>query len=112
MGNDVHAERVRQFRHGAPDAAETDQAHRQAIEFEEREIPVAPIRALCPAAGTHRQPVMTGVIREFEQQRKRGLGNGARAVGGNVGDRNAALARRHQVHDVRARGEHTDVFQC
>ena len=58
----VQAKRVREFRNRATDTAETNDPHRQAVEFDEREIPVAPLPATGPFSVAHRVRVMAGAI--------------------------------------------------
>ncbi len=48
---------------------------------------------------------------KFEEQGEGVLGDGCRAVGGNVGHHNPVCFRRRYIDDVISRGEHSDIAQ-
>ncbi len=107
----VHPERLRDGGRLAADPAVADDPHRQALQLDQREIPVAEIRALRPAPVAHGLRVVRHVLRQLEQMREDHLRHGRRAVGRHVRHRNVPFARRLDVHDVVAGGQDADVFQ-
>ena len=106
---DTHAEGAGDAGDGAADGAVADDAERLAVEFGDGVVPVAEVGAAGPAAFVDPGAVRFDVVRVREDVGEDHLGDGGRAVGGDVAHGDAALARGVEVHGVHAGGEQADV---
>ena len=80
-------------------------------QFDERRVPEAEVLACCPAAPVHLFRVVLHLLGDVQNMGKDHLGNGVGAVGGNIGDNDAAFFGSGGVYDVVSGSQHTDVFQ-
>jgi hypothetical protein len=107
----LHAESVGDAAGRPPGGPETDDAHLQPGQLDQRKIREGEIGATRPGPGMHGLGVVADVMGDFQQQRKDRLRDGGRAVAGDDADRDALLFRRLDVDDVVAAGGDADVLQ-
>ena len=93
---------------GVPQAYDSELFFAQ---FDERRVPEAEVLACCPAAPVHLFRVVLHLLGDVQNMGKDHLGNGVGAVGGNIGDNDAAFFGSGGVYDVVSGSQHTDVFQ-
>ena len=97
---------------GLADGAVPDNAAGFASQFHLGSLGEAEIRAIAPCTLLDSLMMESHTVGDFQQQCQGHLGNGGRAVAGNVGHRNAQLPRGGHVYHVVARSQHTNVAEA
>ncbi len=97
-----HAECGRCMGHATAERPVADDAEPAAHEFTDREVEQAELLAALPGARAHQGVVLAQSLREQQQHAEDVLHDRGRAVVAQVAHRDTALARRHEVHVVRA----------
>ena len=105
----LHAKGVSNVCHGLSDAPIADHAQRFAGKLCKRIIPETEVTPVRPAALLHGGVVCAHMVAQFQQQRKSVLRHRHGAVGGYVGDHNAALTGGLHIHHIIARRQHAYV---
>ena len=83
----------------------------EARQFNQRPLPIAPIRTAAPNALAHRLRVMANLLGQFQQQRKSGLSHRSGPVGRHIRHDNSSFSGGGKVHDICAGRQYADVFQ-
>ena len=106
-----HPHRAGDAPHLPPNAAKADDAHRHSVQFDQRRIPEAEIRARRPAPGLHCLGMVADVHADLKQQRDGKLRDRRRPIGRDVRHCNALLRSIGAVDHVIARRHDRDEPQ-
>src|ERR1044071_4573141 len=97
---DGHAKGATESADRLTDPAVADNSQHETVQFDQRFIPVTPIRTMSPPALPDRLCVMPDVLGQFQQQSYCCLGDGPGAISGNIGDENIPFARSGQIDHI------------
>ena len=107
----LHAKRQGNLCHRLADIAQPHDAHHLAVEFHHGRIDIGEVLTFAPCATVRLGGVVLHAVGDVEQVGKHDLCHRASAVGRHIGHHHAMLARRVEVDDIVACGNHADIFE-
>ena len=111
VGTYLHTEADGDAGGGKTGVAQAYDTNFLSAQFDEWSVPETEVFACRPASAAHFFGVVLHLLGDIQDVGKDHLGYGVGAVGGNIGDNDAAFFGSGGVYDVVSGSQHTDVFQ-